>query len=96
MGWLVGVVGIVVTLTSAFRTETNGLLVAEVIAVFAWLWALHERYRMPQKVGEIQSKIKKLEDEYQKILKNPTELRSTVISSRKESREPSSYSDLRT
>lgn len=74
MGWLVGVVGIVATLISAFRTETNGfvyifigLLVAEVIAVFAWLWALHERYRMTQKVDEIQSEIKKLKDENTKL-----------------------------
>lgn len=83
MGWLVGAVGIVASLISAFRTETNGfayifigLLAAEAIAVFAWLWALYERYQMTQTVEELQSEIKKLEDKNAELQNSLSEIQS--------------------
>lgn len=74
MGWIVGILGVVASILSAFANEENGffaifvgLLVAEAIVAVAWFWSLHEKYKLGRDQEQLQLTNNKLEEENSKL-----------------------------
>ena len=73
-GWIIGALGAVASVVSAFRTETNGfisifigLLAAELLVAIIWSWSLFDRQKKNRNLEDLQSSLKVLEEKNQEL-----------------------------